>query len=70
MGATPGVRITSTRVQVLGKNRIARFLDRKTARRPVVRKLGGRKVRVHIMARTNLGRTVTLTKTFRACRAR
>ncbi|MBJ7520234.1 MAG: PD40 domain-containing protein [Solirubrobacteraceae bacterium] len=70
VGATPGVRITSTRVQVLGKNRIARFLNRKTARRPVVRKLGGRKVRVHIMARTNLGRTVTLTKTFRACRTR
>lgn len=70
VGATPGVRITSTRVQVSNKRRAVRFLNRKTARRPVVRRLSGKRVRLHIMARTNLGPTVTLTKTFRACRAR
>ncbi len=66
VGATPGVKITSTRVKVMGRKRTLRF----GARRPVVRKLGRTPVRVQITATTNIGTTVKLTKRFRACRAK
>ncbi|UUY04417.1 hypothetical protein LRS13_02475 [Svornostia abyssi] len=66
VGATPGVKITSTRVKVMGRKRTLRF----GARKPVVRKLGRKPVRIQITATTNIGTTVKLTKRFRACRAK
>lgn len=66
VGASPGVKITSTRVKVLGSKRTLRF----GARRPVVRKLGRTPVRIQITATTNIGTTVKLTKRFRVCRAK
>lgn len=66
VGATPGVKITSTRVKVLGSKRTLRF----GARRPIVRKLGRTPVRIQITATTNIGTTVKLTKRFRTCRAK
>lgn len=66
VGATPGVKITSTRVKVMGRKRTLRF----GVRKPVVRKLGRKPVRIQITAATNIGTTVKLTKRFRVCRAR
>lgn len=70
VGATPGVKITSSRVKVLGTKRTLRFRSAKAARRPVVRKLGRKPVRIQITAATNIGTTVKLTKRFRTCRAK
>lgn len=68
MDASPGARITSTRVRI-GRTPAKRFLGGK-ARRTVLRGVPGTRVTVRITAKTSTSATLKRTRTYRRCAAR